>query len=81
MFDLKIPRLTLSDETTRYYSLFIASNLAAAVFYFFFLPETSGKTLEEIGALFGDEVVTRDTDKVDGLGEQAVHEEQPEKRV
>jgi hypothetical protein len=29
-----------SDFVYRYYSLFIASNAAAALFYFFFLPET-----------------------------------------
>ena len=42
----------------RYYSLFIATNFAAALVYFFFLPETSGLSLEEVAALFGDELVT-----------------------
>ncbi|KAL4963444.1 sugar porter family MFS transporter [Aspergillus stella-maris] len=46
----------------RYYALFIATNLAAAVVYFFWLPETGGKTLEEIAELFGDTVV-RDQSK------------------
>lgn len=32
---------------TRYYSLFIATNLAAAVFYFFFLPETVRADLQQ----------------------------------
>jgi hypothetical protein len=40
----------------RYYALFIATNLAAALVYFFLLPETGGKTLEEIAELFGDSV-------------------------
>ncbi|KAK7397708.1 hypothetical protein QQX98_012923 [Neonectria punicea] len=53
----QITPLAIASVSWRYYSLFIATNLTAAVFYFFFLPETSGKTLEEIGALFGDEVV------------------------
>ncbi|KAF4964198.1 hypothetical protein FSARC_7832 [Fusarium sarcochroum] len=53
----QVTPLALADVSWRYYSLFIASNLAAAIFYFFFLPETSGKSLEEIAALFGDEVV------------------------
>lgn len=38
----------------RFYSLFIATNFAAAVIYFFFLPETGGKSLEEIAEVFGD---------------------------
>ena len=42
----------------RYYALFIATNLAAALVYFFLLPETGGKTLEEIAQLFGDSVST-----------------------
>jgi dipeptide/tripeptide permease len=41
----------------RYYALFIATNFAAAFVYFFLLPETSGKTLEEIAELFGDSIV------------------------
>ena len=48
----------------RYYSLFIATNLAAAVFYFFCLPETSKKTLEEIAGIFGDDVATYASGKV-----------------
>ncbi|KAJ9415500.1 hypothetical protein QL093DRAFT_2088606 [Fusarium oxysporum] len=40
----------------RFYALFIACNTAASVLYFFFLPETGGKTLEEISELFGDAV-------------------------
>ncbi|KAF4447832.1 sugar transporter [Fusarium albosuccineum] len=46
----QITPLTIESVSWRYYSLFIATNLTAAVFYFFFLPET------EIAALFGDEV-------------------------
>ncbi|RSL63850.1 hypothetical protein CEP53_004283 [Fusarium sp. AF-6] len=52
----QITPLAIAAVSWRYYSLFIATNLAAAVFYFFVLPETSGKSLEEIAALFGDEV-------------------------
>jgi hypothetical protein len=72
---------------SRYFSLFIACNLAAAVIYFFFLPETvslyglylysalsrvrtdcmmqGGKSLEEIAALFGDEMAVENIDDVD----------------
>ncbi|KAL3464517.1 general substrate transporter [Aspergillus heterothallicus] len=49
----------------RYYALFIATNFAAAFVYFFLLPETSGKTLEEIAELFGDATVKEPTKTVD----------------
>ncbi|KAL4926359.1 sugar porter family MFS transporter [Aspergillus undulatus] len=49
----------------RYYALFIATNLAAAVVYFVWLPETGGRTLEEIAELFGDSVVRGPLEKVD----------------
>lgn len=42
----------------RFYFVFIACNVFAGTIYFFFLPETRFLTLEEIGAQFGDEVVT-----------------------
>ncbi|CAO2652673.1 Nn.00g009560.m01.CDS01 [Neocucurbitaria sp. VM-36] len=54
----QITPVAIANVSWRYYSLFIATNLAAAVFYFFCLPETSGKTLEEIAGIFGDDVAT-----------------------
>ncbi|KAF4783484.1 hypothetical protein HER10_EVM0010496 [Colletotrichum scovillei] len=70
---------------TKYYSLFIATNLAAAVFYFFFLPETSGKSLEEIAELFGDDLATNrlgelDVDAKNGIGPEAELHEFAERR-
>ncbi|KAL4916144.1 putative hexose carrier protein [Aspergillus aurantiobrunneus] len=60
----------------RYYALFIATNLAAAFVYFFLLPETGGKTLEEIAELFGDSVARDPAKKVDNdIGEHG--EENP----
>ncbi|KAL4874356.1 putative hexose carrier protein [Aspergillus karnatakaensis] len=49
----------------RYYALFIATNLAAALVYYFLLPETGGKTLEEIAELFGDSAVNTPLKKMD----------------
>ncbi|KAF4445484.1 putative transporter (major facilitator superfamily) [Fusarium austroafricanum] len=67
----QITPLAIANVSWRYYSLFIASNAAAAVFYFFFLPETSGKTLEEIAALFGDDVVVPTSQAEAKLGHSA----------
>ncbi|KFY29291.1 hypothetical protein V491_00113 [Pseudogymnoascus sp. VKM F-3775] len=44
----------------KYYSLFICTNVLGAVVVFMFFPETKGKSLEEIAAIFGDEVITPD---------------------
>jgi hypothetical protein len=39
------------------YLVFVACNVATTVLIYFFVPETSNLSLEEIGELFGDEVV------------------------
>ncbi len=44
----------------KYYSLFIATNAVGAITVFALFPETKGKSLEEIGAIFGDEVIAPD---------------------
>ena len=62
LLSLSLSTLTLRD---RYYSLFIATNFVAAIIYFFFLPETSGLSLEEVAALFGDELVTARIGEID----------------
>ncbi|KAH7136946.1 hypothetical protein B0J13DRAFT_677715 [Dactylonectria estremocensis] len=62
----QITPIALANVSWRYYSLFIATNLTAAIIYFFFLPETSGKSLEEIAELFGDVVATA-SDKKTGV--------------
>lgn len=48
----------LQNVGWRYYFFFIACNLVSAVLVFFFLPETSGKSLEEISEVFGDPFVS-----------------------
>lgn len=54
----------------RYYSLFIATNFVAGFIYYFFLPETKGKSLEEIGELFGDALATEHMGEIDAVGKK-----------
>ncbi|PLB50585.1 putative hexose carrier protein [Aspergillus steynii IBT 23096] len=61
----QITPTALQNVSWRYYALFIATNFAAAFVYFFLLPETSGKTLEEIAELFGDGVAKSPSKQVD----------------
>ncbi|KAK9235256.1 general substrate transporter [Lipomyces kononenkoae] len=64
----------------RYYSVFIATNIIAAVVVFLYFPETKGKTLEEINELFGEETIINMSDiteigKNDVEGATARHKE------
>jgi len=61
----QITPLALAAVSWRYYSLFIATNLAAALIYFFFLPETGGKSLEEIAEVFGDSLAAEHLGHID----------------
>ncbi|CEL04014.1 Putative Hexose carrier protein [Aspergillus calidoustus] len=47
----------LSAVEFKYFYLFFALNLIAATCYYFFYPETKGRTLEQIDELFGDQLV------------------------
>lgn len=40
-----------------YYMLFFGLNIVSTVICYFYVPETKGKTLEEMGELFGDTVI------------------------
>lgn len=78
----QITPVAIENVGWRYYALFIATNLAAAFVYFFFLPETKGKSLEEIGALFGDTLATEQLGNIDTAGktitdEDVTHVERP----
>ncbi|TKX19973.1 high-affinity glucose transporter-4 [Elsinoe australis] len=61
----QITPVAIQQVGWRYYSLFIATNAAAAVIYFFFLPETGHKSLEEIAELFGDTLATEHIGEID----------------
>ena len=56
----QISPIAFAEVGYKYYSLFICTNLVGAVTVFFFFPETKGKSLEEIGQIFGDDVIVGD---------------------
>ncbi|KAJ7067446.1 general substrate transporter [Mycena amicta] len=41
----------------KFYILFVCTNIANGVIVFFFFPETKGKSLEEMDAVFGDQAI------------------------
>jgi len=66
----QITPIALQNIGWRYYALFIATNFAAAFVYFFLLPETKGKSLEEIAELFGDVLATEELGQIDVVGRE-----------
>jgi hypothetical protein len=69
----------------RMYMIWFCCNIVSTVLVYFFMPETKGKTLEEMGELFGDEVVVHLGEdgqiveqKVGGKDEESVHVESRE---
>lgn len=76
----------LDNVGFKYFYLFFALNLIAATCYYFFYPETKGRTLEQIDELFGDQLVPHameDPDAADAAVEkqQATHWEGNEKNA
>lgn len=61
----QISPIALADVGFRFFYAFFAFNLCAVACYFFFYPETRGKTLEEMNVLFGDEVLSPALGRVD----------------
>ncbi|KAF7546530.1 hypothetical protein G7Z17_g8375 [Cylindrodendrum hubeiense] len=57
----------------RYFYVFFVFNLIAFVCYWFFFPETKGRTLEQMDVLFGDQLVPHALD--DPNGAMAMHKE------
>ncbi|KAH8593729.1 hypothetical protein B0O99DRAFT_653230 [Bisporella sp. PMI_857] len=49
----QITPVAVKNISWRYYSVYISFNAVAAFIFYFMLPETRGKTLEEVAALFG----------------------------
>ncbi|KAH7014095.1 general substrate transporter [Microdochium trichocladiopsis] len=62
----QITPIALTSIGWKFYAVFVAINLAGGLFFFFCLPETGGKSLEEIAELFGDGLAT------EHLGESAI---------
>lgn len=44
--------------------------IAASIFSFFFVPETAGKTLEQIGEVFGDKSIYEETEVMNRIAEE-----------
>jgi hypothetical protein len=70
----------------KYFYLFFALNLIAATCYYFFFPETKGRTLEQIDELFGDQLVPHALEDPDAAHaamekEHAMHIEKGEAKV
>jgi MFS family permease len=57
----------------RYFYVFFVFNLVALVCYWFFYPETKGRTLEQMDELFGDQLVPHALE--DPEGAMAMHKD------
>ncbi|EXJ91169.1 hypothetical protein A1O1_04278 [Capronia coronata CBS 617.96] len=73
----QISPIAFSEVGYKYYSLFIATNVTGAIVVFLLFVETKGKSLEEIAAIFGDEVIVPSLaaaqEKLDMMTDEQVH--------
>ncbi|KAF2492747.1 general substrate transporter [Lophium mytilinum] len=77
----QVSPIAFADVGYKYYSLFICTNIVGAITVFLIFPETKGKSLEEIGQIFGEEVVVPDLQRVqEKLGDEEVVEHLETKR-
>ncbi|KAJ7253499.1 general substrate transporter [Mycena rebaudengoi] len=53
----QVSPIGMSRLKYKFYILFVATNIANGFIVFFFFPETKGKSLEEMDAVFGDQVI------------------------
>jgi hypothetical protein len=51
----------------KFYMVFLGCNIVSTTVIYFFLPESAGKSMEEMGDLFGDEVIVHLTGDGTGL--------------
>ncbi|KAJ7472655.1 general substrate transporter [Mycena latifolia] len=68
----QVSPLGLSRLTWRFYILFVVMNIVNGIVVFFFFPETKGKSLEEMDAVFGDQVIPHalETKKMHNIGSE-----------
>jgi len=75
----QVSPLGMSRLQYRFYILFVCTNIANALIVYFFFPETKGKSLEEMDAVFGDQVIPHalETKQVRNVGAEDPDEKQP----
>lgn len=74
----QVSPIAFADVGYKYYSLFVCTNIVGAIVVFFTFVETKGKSLEELAAIFGDEVIVPSLaatqEKMEALPDERVEE-------
>jgi MFS family permease len=60
----QVSPIIFNQISYKYYAVYIFCDIVSTFVYFFLFKETKGKTLEEIGALFGEEVATKNINEI-----------------